>query len=124
MISQIKSIVLRQIATNILLLSITLAAYPQGNTYYVSNSGINQHTSSEAQSPDTPWKTLNKASSFNFNFKLGDSVLFRFGDEFFGNLSIGLSGTLNLSIVFYSYGNGDKPIISGARSDSELDPIL
>ena len=78
----------------------------QGKTYYISNSGDDLHSTTQAQSPETPWKSLKKTSTYEF--KPGDSILFRSGDDFFGNLLITESGTAEEPIVFSKYGDGEK----------------
>ena len=80
---------------------------PNPRNYYVSSLGSDLNIGSVTD----PWKSLEKLSRQTFN--PGDSILFRSGDRFDGHFSLNGSGILNLPIVIASYGNGNKPIISG-----------
>jgi len=51
-------------------------------------------------------------------FAPGDSILFRCGDTFRGNIILNQSGNSSNRIVISSYGSGNKPIISGAEQIS------
>lgn len=75
-----------------------------GATYYVSADGDD---SNDGLSPDTPWKTLGKVSSYS-SFAAGDGVFFRRGDIFRGQLL-----TKN-GVTYSAYGEGDKPRIYGS----------
>jgi hypothetical protein len=79
-------------------------------TYYVSSSDGNDEN--DGLSPDKPWSSLQKVS--NNKFLSGDSILFKTGDEFIGQLDVSSSGTPEVPIVFTSYGSGNKPIINGS----------
>lgn len=87
---------------------------PSGeHNYYVSNSGNDGYTPTQAHSSATPWRTTAKVNSYAANLLPGDSILFKSGDTFTGTLIVGKSGTLSKPIVFGSYGIGSKPIITG-----------
>src|SRR5690349_8558108 len=95
-------------------LSVNVQTFGNPNKYYFSSSqGNDSRTVTQAQNPNTPWKTLNKLNSFFSNLKPGDSVLFKKGDVFYGSITISASGTSSLPIVLGAYGAGAKPIISG-----------
>ena len=83
------------------------------NYYFSSGSGNDSYTSSQAQSPVTPWQTLSKLNSFMVNLQAGDSILFKRGELFYGSLIITKSGTAGNPIIFSTYGKGAKPILSG-----------
>ncbi len=86
----------------------------KANNYYFSSSqGDDSRTATQAQSPGTPWKTLNKLNSFFSTLKPGDSVLFKSGDTFYGTITINASGTSSSPIVLGAYGAGVKPVITG-----------
>ncbi|MCC7400754.1 MAG: tandem-95 repeat protein [Chitinophagaceae bacterium] len=86
----------------------------QAANYYLSSSdGNDSNTSTQAQNPATPWKSLDKLNSFFSSLRPGDSVLFKCGDIFYGKLVIGQSGNPGSPIVLASYGTGSKPVISG-----------
>ncbi|HVT84108.1 MAG TPA: tandem-95 repeat protein [Chitinophagaceae bacterium] len=86
------------------------------NYYFSSSGGNDSYTSVQAQNPATPWQSLNKLNSFFSSLQPGDSVLFKCGDTFYGNLIIGRSGSPGSPIVLASYGIGAKPIITGFSS--------
>lgn len=89
-----------------------------GNTYYFSTlDGDDSRTSTEAQNPASPWKTINKLNSFFASLLPGDQVLFKRGDVFYTNTGItcGKSGALRNMITFGAYGTGAKPIITGLQ---------
>ena len=80
-----------------------MATCLHAKTYYVSASGNNSNTGlTEASS----WQTIFKINSFNF--ALGDVILFKRGDLFYGSITI-----RQHSLRYGAYGTGAKPIISG-----------
>jgi parallel beta-helix repeat protein len=78
-------------------------------TYYFSNSGSNTNTGTSAASP---YQTLLKLDSLTLH--AGDTVLFKCGDIFRGQINLNATGTAASPIVFSAYGSGAKPVISGA----------
>lgn len=97
---------LRLLLSCILLISIKANATP----YYFSTSGNDSNTGTTAASP---FKTIAKLNTLVLN--PGDSILFKCGDTFRGEIKLIYSGTSSLPIVFTSYGSGAKPVISGAE---------
>ena len=92
--------------------------------FYFSTSGNDSYTTTQAQNPNTPWKTLIKLESFgNSGFALaGDTFAFKRGDVFingrddYGSLKwwanngyVCPSGTAQNPIVFTNYGSGPLP---------------
>ena len=77
-------------------------------TYYVSSSSGND--SNDGLSPETAWKTLDKASSMTY--EPGNSILLKSGDTFEEKMVLNGSGTLEKPILFSSYGEGKKPLIT------------
>lgn len=70
-------------------------------------------------SPSTAWQTLSKANSLAL--LPGDSLLFRAGDIFPGQLSIkNESGSEESPILISQYGEGAKPIIDGIGYESSI----
>ena len=76
--------------------------------YYVSKDG---NDTNSGLTPSKPWATLKKVNSTHFS--PGSKILFKSGDEWFGQLEINSSGAKDSLIVFDKYGNGEKPKIQG-----------
>ena len=81
----------------------------QARKFYVSQSGNDTYTTTQAQNSTTPWQTLSKVRS---NVANGDSILFAKGSKFSGTMS--LSGKSN--IYFGVYGTGVDPLFWGTGS--------
>jgi parallel beta-helix repeat protein len=97
-----------------LTLFLCLISNANGKNYYFSTStGVDTRTSTQAQNPATPWKTITKLNSFFSSLLPGDSVLFKKGEVFYGSIVISKSGTAALPIVIGAYGVGQNPVISG-----------
>ena len=79
--------------------------------YYISSSTGND--SSDGKSETSAWQSINKLNTILGNLLPGDSVLFKRGDTFVGQLILTKSGTNGSPIYFGSYGTGNKPIITG-----------
>ena len=77
--------------------------------FYVSQSGNDTYTTTQAQNPATPWKTLAKAQSSIAN---GDSALFAKGSNFTGTLTLNNKS----NIYFGVYGTGADPLFWGTGS--------
>jgi hypothetical protein len=88
-----------------LVLSITANA----RKFYVSELGNDTYTTTQAQNPETPWKTLSKVQSSLSSFTSGDSILFKRGDKFAGSINI----QSKTGMFFGSYGLGAKPLFWG-----------
>ncbi len=83
-----------------------------GEVYYVSADGDD---ASNGLTPETPWKTLDKVS--NFDFSEGDTVRFRRGDTFRGFVMT------HRTVKYCAYGDGEKPRFYGWEKDL-ADPDL
>lgn len=86
-------------------------------TYYVDSVGgldANNGTSSS-----TPWQTTTKVNAATF--VAGDSILFKRGDTWNGNLVISQSGSSSSPITFDAYGSGASPIINATGNLHALD---
>jgi hypothetical protein len=81
----------------------------QARKFYVSQSGSDTYTTTQAQNPLTPWQTLSKAQS---NVANGDSVLFAKGSKFSGTLTLNSKS----NIYFGVYGTGADPLFWGTGS--------
>ena len=78
--------------------------------YYLSNTGndTNSGTSSAA-----PWQTIIRLNVTNY--LPGDTIFFKCGDIFRGDIRVNRGGNALSNLVFTSWGTGNKPIISGAE---------
>ena len=85
----------------------------KANTYYLSNSGNDSYTSSQAQNPATPWSSISQLNTFLDNLQNGDIVLFNRGDVFYGTLKPIVDG-----VTFNAYGSGANPVITGLTTIS------
>lgn len=73
---------------------------------YVSSEGNDGNTN--PHNPNTPYATTAKINDVMTSLNPNDSILFRAGDTFIGNIKIARS-----NIYIGSYGEGAKPIITG-----------
>lgn len=84
----------------------------EAKTFYVSNAG---NDDAYGESPETAWATLArvKRAVGARRINRGDRILFRAGDEWFGDITwvVPSSGT-DPHLTFSSYGSGPKPRIS------------
>ncbi|WP_162945016.1 right-handed parallel beta-helix repeat-containing protein, partial [Flavisolibacter nicotianae] len=85
------------------------------NYYFSSVTGDDNRSMAEAQNPSTPWRTLTKLNSVFSSLSAGDSVLFRRGEVFIGNIVVGQSGAAGLPFVLGAYGTGAQPVITGLQ---------
>ncbi len=95
-----------------MILTTLLTLLLSGTTYYVSSTTGND-TNSGTQ-PEQAWQSLSRVNSHSL--MPGDSVLFRSGDVFIGQLYVTRSGSEGAPIVFSRYGTGAKPILNSAPS--------
>ena len=85
---------------------------PTGRTFYVSNSGSDSYTTTQAQNPSTPWATLSKVQSSLGSFTSGDRILFAKRSRFSGSMTIQSKS----NIYFGTYGTGADPLFWGNGS--------
>ena len=74
----------------------------KGTTYYVASNG---NDNNDGLTPNTPWQTTQKVSSYPF--KVGDGCCFRRGDVFRGYIKT------KPGVTYFAYGTGDKPKLYG-----------
>ncbi len=79
-------------------------------TYYVDS--FNGSDSSSGNSISSPWKSIAKVNSFNF--QPGDSILFKCGSVWREELIIPSGGSQDMYVTYSSYGSGNKPKILGS----------
>ena len=84
--------------------------------YYVKTGGNDE---ADGLSDGTAWATLEKVTAFQASLMPGDSVLFKCGDTFRGNMILNMAGTVDSRIVYGAYGSGEKPIITGFETLTE-----
>ncbi len=96
----------------LLLLTFLVPFISNARKFYVSNSGSDTHTLTQAQNVNTPWATLSKVQSSNSTLVAGDSVLFKRGDKFTGTLLV----QSRTKIYFGAYGVGENPLFWGNGS--------
>jgi parallel beta-helix repeat protein len=111
-----KSTIISFIAFTLIL--ITTQSLNARNYYFSTSAGDDNRTSTQAQNPATPWKSISKLNSFFISLAAGDSVLFKRGETFYGSIRVVKSGTSSLPIVIGAYGAGTTPTITGFTSIS------
>ena len=107
---------------NILFLLVLLLSLPlynscdqqvrEGDNYYLDAE--NGNDANNGLSAKKAWKSMDKLK--DIQLKAGDSVLFRRGSSFTGNLDIQVKGRADCRVVFDAYGSGNKPCISAPDS--------
>lgn len=80
--------------------------------YFSSKIGNDSRSKTEAQNPNTPWKSINKLNAIFSSLKPGDAIYFKRGDVFYGTIEINQSGASGNPIKLDAYGSGDKPVIT------------
>ncbi len=81
--------------------------------YYLSNQGSDL---ASGQSPASPWRSIKKLNTVIVNRNAGDSIFFKRGDTFNGQIKMESSAARGNTIYFGDYGQGSKPIITGFNS--------
>lgn len=99
------------------LLCISLAVFAEGgSSFYVSNAGNDAWDGMAAEykgGTTGPWLTINKVNQQMTQLE-GEFVLFHRGHRFEGSLEINKN-----NISFGAYGDGERPILTGAQYASE-----
>ncbi len=82
--------------------------------YHISKEkGDDSRSFSQAQNPETPWKSIAKLNAVFSSLQPGDKVLFRRGETYFGTIVMSNSGTSSNPITIGDYGSGANPVITG-----------
>ncbi|WP_073043808.1 Ig-like domain-containing protein [Cnuella takakiae] len=92
------------------------AGAANATNYYFASNGDDNRTATQASSPATPWRSINKFNAIAKTLRPGDTVFFKRGDIFTGNLKPVTSGTATAPIVLTAYGSGSKPVLSGFKN--------
>jgi len=87
--------------------TIAIVFHTHATTFYVDAVNGNDHNSGTEKS--RPWKSIKKVNEAVFS--PGDSICFKKGGTWTGQLDIRYSGTTEKPIMFTSYGIGAKPVI-------------
>lgn len=104
--------------TGIVFLSLLfLPGVASAATYYVDATLGNNSNNGTATT--TAWQTLAKVNAVTFT--AGDTILFKRGETFVGNIVVGQSGTSGNPITFGAYGNGARPIINATTTNHGID---
>jgi hypothetical protein len=77
--------------------------------YYLSSDG---NDTNKGISISASWKSIDRLNRQKLS--PGDSVFFKCGDVFAGEILIAASGTPAKPVVYTSYGSGSNPVITGA----------
>ena len=93
----------------ILILIILCTSTSQARNYYLSQNGDDQNTGYSAQAS---WESIDRLNQQNL--MAGDSILFRRGNIFIGEIIVRTSGKNNQPIVYGAFGEGENPVIKGA----------
>ncbi len=109
-----------QALTLAMTLTMSLAALQvaHGETYHIDS--ISGDDGNDGTKPSAPWQTLEKVNSMLF--RPGDTILFRCGTVYQGQLRPRGSGLVDRPISIRSYGTGNRPRIDaqGEHQDSML----
>lgn len=79
-----------------------------GKIYYISEKG----TSTDGTDINNP---MSLHTAYSKKFKTGDKILFKRGDIFYGQVDFNIEEVNNELCYIGAYGDGKKPIISGAK---------
>jgi hypothetical protein len=79
-----------------------------GASYYVDSAAGSD--SNSGTSASTPWKNLSAVN--NRGFSAGDTIFFKKGSSWTGNLAIKSSGASGNPLTLKAYGTGNAPVVS------------
>ena len=104
----------------IVILILFTSSITSSRIFYFEANGSDYNSNEQAQSPITPWKSINKFNSFQQEALPGDIFLFNRGDTFYGSMQITSSGNSTSLITLGNFGNlsNPLPIITGAITAS------
>ncbi|MGC8751734.1 T9SS type A sorting domain-containing protein [Hydrotalea sp.] len=101
----------------LLFIFLTIVSQLKATNYYVDPSST---ASTQNGAFNTPWKSLSSVNSNMYSFKAGDTIFFKRGQTFVGNLNITVSGSAGKPIVFTTYGSATAPpVFQYALPDSK-----
>ncbi len=89
----------------------------RANKYYFSLSGSDNNSSTQAQSQNTPWKSISRLNDIANNSYSGvaaltvaDTLFLKMGDVFYGSFNFTKSN-INISV----YGTGNRPVVTSLQ---------
>jgi len=82
------------------------------NNYYVDSEHGNDENN--GKSINHAWKSAEKVNSVEF--KPGDKILFRRGQEFHGSLHMKGNGSNDMPVTLAAYGTGNRPVINAGKN--------
>ena len=112
---------LRQSLINFFLYCLLHASATQSlyaTNYYLSAFGNNNNAGINMLQP---WRTIARLNMQQL--KSGDTVFFKRGNSFYGELVCSFSGSKNKPVVYTAYGKGAMPIITGALPVTAFQPF-
>jgi len=87
---------------------------PAQTTYYVSS--LNGNDGNDGRSPATAWRTIDEVNRQLSSLRAGNKVLFERKGIYYGSIRISsIRGSDGNPITFGAYGEGEAPVISGAK---------
>ena len=91
-------------------LLVVAPATQAGTIYYVSEAGSDRD---DGLSPESPWQSVSKVS--RTRFQPGDTIKFKAGDVFEGQLIVSSSGDSDNPLTFTRYGDGARPLLDAGN---------
>ena len=85
--------------------------------YYISNAG---NDGNNGKAPNKSFKTIDRLNKLKLS--PGDSLLFKCGDVFSGQIMVQYSGKEKKPIVYAAYSSGNAPVISGSIEINNWQP--
>lgn len=84
------------------------------NNYYVNSASTSSISNGSFLNP---WKTIAQVNSGTTLLNPGDTVFFKRGQTYVGNVLVNRSGVSGNPIVYTAYGTGDYPIMTNTVTD-------
>lgn len=97
---------------NLLVFFLLICINASATNFYVSTSAGGSNAGTLAN----PWTSISSLNSNMGSINAGDSVLFKRGDTFTGQLIVTRSGSAGNLIKFAAYGTGANPVLSGGTT--------
>ncbi len=95
--------------TFLILAFLFIAIQLRASDYYIANSG---NDNNNGKTPEKAWKSFKRLN--NTRLKPGDKIFLKSGDIFTGTIHLKHSGKENKPVLISTFGEGPKPVVSGA----------